>query len=286
MQPPKTIIIGANGYIGKFFHQSYLEFYSDSLGIRRKDLDLLNPQLKKVLPRGHDYKDALILAGVSKVARCENETNLAKSINVAGIGQLIEQCIDLGVRPVFASTDYVFDGKTGKYTETSSCAPTTHYGKQKLEIEQLLPELCGDNYLIVRFSKVYSSDAGDDSLLNSMAYQLIRQKALKVATDQFFCPTHIDDVLRGVHLIQASGESGVFHVCSDEVWKRYDIAIAIAEELGVSKSLVEPISLLDMDDIARPLNTSMTPARLKKMIDWKPISLRRSIQKIGEAWKK
>ena len=54
------------------------------------------------------------------------------------------------VRFIYISTDYVFDGNKGNYSENDKPNPRSTYGKSKLSAENIVKTL--NNYLIIRTS--------------------------------------------------------------------------------------------------------------------------------------
>ena len=81
------------------------------------------------------------------------------AINVQSTRRVIDDLVELGIKPVFTSSEYVFDGEQGNYVEDDPAIPSTVYGSQKLQIEQYLTDRCVD-YAVLRLAKVYGSDPG------------------------------------------------------------------------------------------------------------------------------
>ena len=82
------------------------------------------------LKRAEDIQ-ALILVAVTKIDTCEEEKAMTRRVNVDGTLELIRQLVNEGIKPVFFSSDYVFDGDTGGYLDESPLNPINEYGHQK-----------------------------------------------------------------------------------------------------------------------------------------------------------
>ncbi|MCU0609816.1 MAG: sugar nucleotide-binding protein, partial [Chitinispirillaceae bacterium] len=80
--------------------------------------------------------DAVIHAAAMAVPdECQKNPVLSRKINVEASIGLAGICADRNISCVFTSTDLVFDGKKGRYSETSGTCPISLYGEQKLEAE-------------------------------------------------------------------------------------------------------------------------------------------------------
>jgi dTDP-4-dehydrorhamnose reductase len=199
---------------------------------------------------------------VTGVGACERERERARRINVEGTVAAAVQLVDEDVIPIFLSSDYVFDGLTGRYRECDPRRPVNEYGRFKALAEERLLERCKGNCLIVRLGKVYGLDAGDGTLLDDMARTLLRGDTLRAAVDQVFCPTFVGNVVEAVTAAQKTRTCGLVNFCAPDAWSRYDIACALADALGISRATVTPVSLDDLKEpFRRPKNTSMESTR-------------------------
>ncbi|MBF0553131.1 MAG: sugar nucleotide-binding protein [Nitrospirae bacterium] len=284
---PKTVIIGAGGFIGRHFLNAYRQTYSDLAGTTRAELDLLNPDIRSLRLSENNYKEALILAAIPNIDRCELEKELSKKVNVTGTLQLIRQLTDEGIKPVFTSSDYVFGSNAGNYRDDSPLCPNTEYGRQKAEVESKIGEITKGNHLIIRLSKVYSHVKGDGSLIDAMASALAQGKTVRAAYDQVFCPACIDDVIEVTGILQGDGITGAVNLCPSKVVSRYDIAMALAEKMGIDAAHIEKISLDDMGfRVKRPKNTSMSNVRLTGLANDAFIDIYESVGIVARNWRK
>jgi dTDP-4-dehydrorhamnose reductase len=262
--PQKTFVLGANGFIGSHFLTKYRSFYPDCMGSSYKDeehlqkINLLKPDIQHLNLKSKGYKNALICAAVTKVDRCENNPEQSFAINVEGTLRIIEQLINDDIHPIYFSSDYVFDGFTGNYTETSPVNPINLYGTHKAAVEKAIPQICGSNYTILRLSKIFSTDDYGISFLSAMFSDIVAGKTIKAAYDQIFCPTLIEDLLRITIEIQVKDLKGLFNVCSPQAISRYELARKIALYCRVDPDNIARISIDDLNEnFRRPHNTSM-----------------------------
>jgi dTDP-4-dehydrorhamnose reductase len=265
----KTTIIGGSGFVGRHLFAKYRETYPDTIGtsfsrtgVGLKPFDLRQPNLRELLPAGDNGRAVLIASAKPNVGYCAQHPQESHAVNVQGTLELIHQTVQLGLQPIFLSSDYVFDGRTGAYEDDAPTNPGTEYGRQKQAVENEIPQIT-DNYLILRLSKIYGTVKGDGTLIDEFASSLIAGKEMRAATDQIFSPTHVDDLVNAIIAIQDKDLTGTINVCAPTAYSRYDIAVTVALALGLPTSRITAVSLNDLPGMAdRPLNTSMQNSRL------------------------
>lgn len=271
-QPEKTFVLGANSFIGSYFLKKYRSIYPDCMGSSSRDntqfayINLLQPDIRPLNLKSKGYKSALICAAMTGVDKCEFDPQLSYAINVTGTLQIIEQLCAENIRPIYFSSDYVFDGYTGNYSEDSSVNPVNLYGAHKAVVEKEIPKICGTNHLILRLSKLFSTDINTFSFLSGMISDIISGKQISAAHDQIFCPTLIDDLLSIVFELQTKNCTGLFNVCSTQSISRYNLAQKIALLCKVDPRNIRRISIDDLNEkFKRPHNTSMICNRLANL---------------------
>lgn len=288
----KTAIIGASGFVGRHLFEVCRRTYPDCIGTSFSNsrpglvpFDIRRPDLRPLRLVENGFKAVLIASAKPNIGYCEQNPAESHAINVSGMLELIRQVIDLGLQPIFLSSDYVFDGKTGGYADDAQTNPSTVYGKQKQAVEQELPRLT-DNHLVIRLSKIYGERKGDNTLLDELASTLLSGKEFRAATNQTFSPTYVDDLVRCILAVQANGLRGTINICNPQPWNRYAVAMAVAEALGITSPKVAAISLHDLPGMGnRPLNTSMTCPRLQAEVAPVFSSLKDSIRRMAAQYK-
>jgi dTDP-4-dehydrorhamnose reductase len=289
---PRTVVIGAGGYIGRHLLAAYKGVYPDTLGVDVMGdwphlLDLAAPDIRPWKLRESEYGYAIIAAAITGLARCEQDKEFTRARNVTGTLELARQLAAEGVIPVFFSTDNVFDGRTGGYDDEAPTKPLNEYGAQKAEMERRLPEVTGGRYLITRLGKVFGLVCGDRTLLDEMASRFTQGQEVAAARDQIFCPVLVGDVVRAILALQRVGATGLFNVCGPEVWSRFDLAIALARALGVNPSLVKSISLDDLKEpFGRPKRGDLVCRRLRATLSFEFQPMAASIAAVARNYAK
>ncbi len=277
----KTAVIGASGYVGRHLHSAYREAFPDCVGtafektsaglvpfdIRKPDIAAL-----RLVETGH--RAVVIAAARPNIDDCERNPRETYAVNVHGTLELIRQLADAGLRVLFFSSDYVFDGKTGGYSDTAETSPITEYGRHKATVEKEIAGLC-DDYLVVRLSKIIGTEKHDGTVLDEMADRLCNGQEVLAAHDQIFSPTLVQDVVRGVQALQETDWIGIVNLAAPETWPRYELALAVARALGHGETSIRRIALSDLPlACPRPNNTSMVCQRLAEglAVRFTPIS--------------
>ncbi len=203
-------------------------------------------------------------AGFTWVDGCERDPEKARGANLEQPRNLAIVAEELGAKFVYFSTDYIFDGVSGPYDETSPTNPLSVYGQAKLEAEQALAGLLGDRLLIARTSWVF----GPERQGKNFAYQLVKSlaqgKTLTVPSDQVSSPSYGPDVAEATVRLLENGVSGVVHVVGPEVMARPEFASAIARAFELDPSLVESKTTEELGQGApRPLQGGLLAPRLE-----------------------
>lgn len=261
------LLFGASGFVGKHLYQSVRRLNIPTLATHFRSpfldsvfFDCRQTKLADIFPKNNEASHAIILLGETKIEACFAHPKETYEINVTGIQRLVESLWDFGIKPVFISSEYVFDGARGNYTEEDSAEPTTTYGRQKLEVENYLRE-DGRDYLILRSPKVLGSQLGDGTLLTSWVPELLERKRVRCARDQRFSATLVDDMVAGMLLAVKNNLSGTFHLCSLKSYSRVEMIKALGEAIGI-EPLVDECAIADFAfSERRPLDISMNPQK-------------------------
>lgn len=212
-----------------------------------------------------------LLHGVVNPDGCARDPVGTAAINVAGMIGSIEAIWEAGAVPVYMSTDYVFDGRTGMRTEDEPTCASTEYGRQKATVEGWL-QRSNKPFLIARSSKIISGELGTHSVLGQLVGDFKTGKPARVAQDQIFTPMHVDDTVEALLHLVVTGQTGLFNVCGTEAISRYDLTMLMKQEIqkiaphfeiNVSACRLAEIPFLE----TRPLNTSISNAKLRSVLE-------------------
>jgi len=160
----RLLVIGASGLVGRTVYRLAKECGYWVIGTsthETADLETFNllsdppERLGEFLPLNHDTV-AVIAVGKTNIAWCSAHRAEAYAINVDSMKRLLIYLTVHGVRTLYYSSDAVFNGKLGYYTETSLKEPLSVYGKQKAEMEDWLSSNL-PGVLVYRLAKLVDS---------------------------------------------------------------------------------------------------------------------------------
>jgi dTDP-4-dehydrorhamnose reductase len=188
-------------------------------------------------------------AALAIVDACEANPKLAYRLNVELPQKLAVHVARGGARMVHISTDAVFDGRRGDYTEQHAPNPLSVYARTKLEGEQAVAE-ADPGALIARVNLFGWSLSGKRSLAEWFFYNLQAGISVKGFTDIYFCPLLANDLAQILFKSLEKGLSGLYHVVSSECLSKYDFGVSLAQRFGFEGSLITPISVSEGELLA------------------------------------
>lgn len=281
------IVIGGSGYIGghlcKYFSEKgdLLTGTFNSHPRRGLDyFDLGNPNLENLKADLKKADTLFLCSSICKVDECKKDEERAKKVNTDGTRRIIEQCFEKGIIPVFFSSDYVFNGDKGNYTEEDEKNPCTVYGTHKAIIEDFLLS-SRQPFLIARLSKIYGTEKGDGTYFNEIIERLKRGEILRQAIDQKLTPTHIDDLVKILDISIQKKLRGLYNIVASEIYSRYDLALLVKSQLGISFGEIIPCSIRDFNFLDnRPLDTGLINTKITKEIGYKFKNISESLEEL------
>ena len=173
-----------------------------------------------------------------------------------------------GARFVLFSTDMVFDGRTGGYTEQSPAAPISTYGRMKADAEALVRAEHA-SAVVIRTSLL----VGESGIMLRPAYEcenFMRGQAVALYRDEWRSPTLVDDVARAAWDLCALEVSGVFHVAGPEKLSRLELGRLLCEMFRFDPGLIREADR----PASRPRDTSLDSRRTAALLGWatRPLS--------------
>ncbi len=201
--------------------------------------------------------DAVVhCAAITDLVLCENDPDLAHDVHVQATKQLT--AIFPKARFIYISTDAVFDGEFGTYSEQSSPHPLNVYARTKLEGEPFVCSL--PDGLVIRTNLYDIRRPGGKSLAEWAFEKLKTGQAITGFTDVTFNPLHTSQIAAVIQLLLAGQRSvrGVIHLGCDTVLSKYEFLRQLSESLSLPADLICPGELSCLPSgILRPRNTSL-----------------------------
>ena len=211
-------------------------------------------------------------AAHTNVDDCEVNKEHAWKVNTEATKNLAIISHRINAQLIYVSTDYVFDGEKGLYTEDDRANPINHYGYTKLMGEYFIKEHA-EKWCIARTSALYGW--GHEHKTNFATWLIDNLKKggeVKTLTDQHVSPTlnlNLADMLMNIAEREVTG---TLHTAGASRISRYHFALELAEVFNLNKDLVKKATMKEMSWKARrPKDSSLDISRTIKILDTKPL---------------
>jgi dTDP-4-dehydrorhamnose reductase len=181
-------------------------------------------------------------AALADVDACEIDPLQAQQLNSELPRKLATYVGRGGARLLHVSTDAVFDGRRGNYTERDTPNPLSVYARTKLAGERAVADTNPDA-IIARVNLFGWSLSGTRSLAEFFFNNLVDGNRVFGFTDVYFCPLLVNDLAQ-IFLKMLGGDlRGLYHVLSRECVSKYEFGAAIAQRFGFDQGLITPTSI-------------------------------------------
>jgi dTDP-4-dehydrorhamnose reductase len=286
----RILITGSNGMLG----QRAVQFYSskeniellatsieeksviDSVEYISSDIKSRD-EIKKVI---HDYYPDFIIhtAAFTNVDLSEKLREDAWKINVKGVEYIAEAARAIDAHIIHISTDYIFDGKDGPYSENAKPNPVGYYGRTKLASENAL-KISGTFFTILRTNVLYGiAPNSRPDFVRWVINSLNKKENIRIVKDQINNPAFIDDLVQGINKIIDFKKTGTYNIGGKEFLSRYDFTLQIAEYFNLDKNLITPITTEELKQPARrPLKSGLIILKAETELGYKPHTISESL---------
>ena len=201
-------------------------------------------------------------AALANLDACEADPLLAQQLNTDLPRTLANHVARSGARLLHVSTDSVFDGLRGNYTEQDIPTPVGVYSRTKLAGEQAVAEVCPDA-IITRVNLYGWSLPGNRSLAEFFFNNLSQGKPVMGFTDVCFCPLLVNHLAVLFVKMLERNLSGLYHVVSSEALSKYDFGVRLAHRFDLDPKLINPTSISRSGlKVARSPNLSLRTDKL------------------------
>ena len=252
-----AVVIGASGLVGGYL----FEYFSKSMDVVgttfKKDpanfetLDMRDEDAVSGFFTNHKPNIVFLPAAMTHVDRCETEQAESHSINVSGTKNIVNCAARIGAKLVFFSTEYVFDGAGGPYSETDSPNPINVYGKHKLEAEGIVRETLNDA-VIIRTTWVFGWEKLARNFAHATYNKLMAGEEVRVPNDEISTPTYSKNMVAAIDYLLEKDFGGIINIAGTDRLSKYEWACRIADAFGLGRIKETKIKPLESDSLGRP----------------------------------
>ena len=267
----KILIIGSNGLLGQaivtlFTRESDFNLILSSIeeesflsyGQEYVQLDITKKDDVKEIVKHLSPNVIINCAAYTAVDKCETERELCWKLNVDAVKNLIIASRPYGIKIVHYSTDYVFDGVNGPYTEEAIPNPISFYGRSKLASENALIT-SGIDYVIIRTMVLVGTGKNvKPNFAEWLINKIKNNESVNIVDDQIGNTTMADDLAYGTLKIVEKDCKGIYNIAGGDIISRLEYAYKVCEVFKLNKKLITPIKTSQLNQPApRPLNSGL-----------------------------
>jgi len=292
----RILVLGGTGLVGNALYRFWRSSGAQVAAASRRrhevggflTLDMTDAAAVRALLAEQKASLVAVPAANPFVDDCERRPAETRRVNVDGTLNVARACAERGARMIFFSSDYVFDGARGSYTEEDAVSPINEYGRQKAETERGVLAADARN-LVIRTSGVFGWQWEPKNFVLQVRTRLSAGQTMKVAADVSYNPTHAENLAEITAALAAAGASGIFHVVGAQRLARSEFAVHAARAFGLDEKLILPVSSAEFASATpRPKESSLRVDKVRAATKLAPISadegLRRMVASEG-AWR-
>ena len=279
----RILVTGKNGQLGRSIQKTVNtgtkidnnQSPNDFIFVGREELDLRSENSISHYFDNNKFDIIINCAAYTQVDRAEREVELANQINHLAVMKLASIASNQQARLIHISTDYVFDGESGKpFTETDTPNPINAYGRTKLAGEKTLQTLMPINALIIRTSWLYSEYS--NNFVSTMLRLGRERDELNVVSDQIGSPTYAADladavleIIRHNKFREEDQTTQIYHYSNEGEISWYEFAKEIFKIEKIECEVNPVISQQYPTPAKRPRNTIMNKDKIVKVFNIK-----------------
>ncbi len=283
----RLLITGVSGLLGNnlayYFKDKYeiLGLYNSHPaiinGICTEKCDITNKDsIKRTI---HEFNPSIIFhcASITNIDQCEIDKESAKKTNVLSTISIVESIIDKDIKLVYISTDAVYDGVKGDFSENDSVNPLSYYGRLKYEAELEVSKK--GNSLIFR-TNIFGWNIQDKESLGEWVLDKLKvNENVNGFKDVYFSSIYTLEFARVIDIAIQKDLSGVYNCGSADTCSKYEFAQKIAKLFKLNENLIFPISIDEFNFKAkRGKRLNLNIEKLQQKLDYKLPTIDQSIE--------
>ena len=268
----RVILTGSSGQLGQaidLLKPDEIELIKPS----RKELDLENKESCFDIVKRHKPDWIINTAAFTNVDSAETNIQKAFKINYEAPKEFSKAILSIGGNLLHISTDFVFDGKNGPYSESDSTNPLHYYAESKLASEKIVQKNCS-KWSIARTIIIYgiTDNMSRSNLVLWAKGEIERGNKINVVNDQFRSPTLAEDLADGCIAIMDKKAYGLYHLSGPKTYSIIEMVNLVADYYDLDRSLINPVSSASLNQPAkRPLKTGFDISKARNDLDYDPV---------------
>lgn len=258
----RILVTGVKGQLGYDVVKELEKREHEAVGVDIEEMDITDADsVYKVI--SESAVDAVIhCAAYTAVDAAEDNQEICRKVNVDGTQNIATVCKKLGIKMMYISTDYVFNGEGVELWEPDDeRQPLNVYGQTKYEGELAVQDTL-DEYFIVRIAWVFGING--KNFIKTMLNLAKTHDHLTVVNDQYGSPTYTYDLAKLLVDMIVTDKYGVYHATNEGICTWYEFACEIFRCAGIEVDVQPVASDAFPVKAKRPSNSRMSKDKLEQ----------------------
>jgi dTDP-4-dehydrorhamnose reductase len=222
-------------------------------------------ELKKIL---QSIKPSIIIhtAAIVNLEHCENNLETAKYMHSDIVQTFHDVCPK--AKFIYISTDSIFNGVSGNYSEKSEPSPINRYATTKYWGEQTTLNLFHNSIIIRTNIFGFHFENSNSSLAEWALFNLLSNKSISGYDNIFFNPVYIGQLSQSIHLLIEKNFIGIINIGTEKFISKFEFLVILANEFNINLNLISKSFFLNENSkVARPFNTTLNTSLFNNLYD-------------------
>ncbi len=192
----------------------------------------------------------------------QNQDNLDSILPAAR--NLTEAAVKIDARLIHVSTDLVFDGKQGPYSEAATPSALSEYGQAKTQSEKIVMTH-NTKALVVRPSLIYGINPIDHQTC-WLIKGIEENQPIRLFTDEYRSPIWVNTLSLALLELAESTVTGIVHLAGQQALNRWEFGQAILKMLKRNTPPNVVPSTIKESGMIRPQNLTLDITKAQQLL--------------------
>ena len=269
----RVLVTGVKGQLGHDVVNEMEKRGLTPIGVDLAEMDITDKEACDRVITEANVEAVIHCAAYTAVDAAEDNVDVCMKVNAGGTRNIAEVCKKLGIKMMYISTDYVFDGQGTRPWEPDDpvAEPLNVYGQSKYEGELAVEELV-EKFFTVRIAWVFGVNG--KNFIKTMLRIGKERGAASVVDDQIGSPTYTYDLARLLVDMIQTDKYGRYHATNEGLCSWYEFACEIFKQAGMNVTVSPVTSDQYPAKAKRPMNSRMSKEKLtengfERLPEWK-----------------
>lgn len=259
----KILVTGAKGQLGFDVVNELNMRGHEVVGVDIAEMDITDRASVEKVMQNVKPDGVIHCAAWTAVDAAEDNEDMVRLVNATGTENIAKECQKFNCKLMYISTDYVFDGHSGKpwSPDCNDYKPLNVYGKTKLEGELAVSSILS-KFFIVRIAWVFGKNG--NNFIKTMLRLSQTYNEIRVVNDQIGTPTYTYDLARLLVDMIETDNYGYYHATNEGGYISWaDFAKEIFKQAGKNVKII-PVTTEEygLSKAARPFNSRLDKSKL------------------------